>query len=202
MSVVSYTEVAGKNGEVDSQNYRTYTREFQVITNNPQDGPIVVSAALPLAIWSSYYATSTESDPYAKLKSLKCNQDNNELLFWRVTATYDNKPYDLNTVANSSGDLSSSPSSPSSPSPAGGQSPATRNWSISFGVRQTEAHAFQDVNGLAAVASNGQPFEGGLVIPVSIPFFSITVYSFAPNFQKPGQFVNTCNNAMFLGFNT
>ena len=69
-------------------------------------------------------------------------------------------------------------------------------------MRQTEAHVFQDVNGLAAVASNGQPFEGGLVIPVSIPFFSITVYSFAPNFQKPGQFVNTCNNAMFLGFNT
>lgn len=47
MSVVSWTEIAGKNGGIDAMNYRNYTREFQVITNNPQDGPQTVAAAIP-----------------------------------------------------------------------------------------------------------------------------------------------------------
>lgn len=139
------------------------------------------------------------------MKSIQCSQDSNELLYWKLTASYDSKPYDANSIANATAGgagLGASPTSPASQSPPGGQSPASRNWSLSFGVKQTEARVFQDVNGLAATASNGQPFEGGLTVPVSIPFFTLTTYSFTPNYQKPGQYVNRCNDAVFFGYNT
>jgi hypothetical protein len=165
-----------------------------------------VSAAIPLQLWVSFYSVPGESDPYAKLKAIKCEPMSGELLFWKLTAQYDNKPFDTNTISNptatSGGSLTNTPTQPSAPSPPGGQSPQVRPWGIKWGCRQTEEFVWEDRNGKKAVASNGQPFEGGLQVPKAQPYFTLTCYTALANYQKVGQYVNCCNDAMFLGFNT
>jgi hypothetical protein len=191
-------------GEVDSQNFRTYNREFTLYTNNPQDGPIVVSAAIPLQLWVSHYSVPGEADPYAKLKALKVEPIANEMYLWKMTATYDNRPFDQYAIANPTGssvpDFAGSPTSPSSPSPPGGQAPQARPWSLKFGARQTEKFIMKDRNDKPACASNGQPFEGGLKVPVSVPFFTLTCYTAEPNWMKVSTFANAVNTTEFFGF--
>lgn len=200
MAVISAVETR-RGGNVDDKNFRNYYREWLLRTDNAQDGPLLVSAHLGLVLWSSYYNAPGESDIYAKCKTINVDPLPGELQAWILKATYDNKPYDTNSIANGTASPSASPGN-ATPQPPGGTDPATRNWSISFGAKQTEQHAYEDVNGQAAAASNGQPFEGGISYNVATPYFTLTTYSFAANFQKVGQYVNTLNNAMWQGFNT
>lgn len=198
---VTATKELRRWGEVDSSNYRTYYREWHIETDDPQDGPLEVSASIGLILWQSSYATPQESDPYARCKSIKVEPMSGELYKWRLTASYDTRPFDSNAIASQS-DPSGSPSAPSQPSPPGGTSPQVRPWSIKFGARQTEEHVWKDNNGKPAVASNGQPFEGGLQVPKAQPYFTLTWYSAVPGWGKVAEYVNKCNNAPFLGFGT
>jgi hypothetical protein len=199
MAVISTKEIK-RTGEVDSQNYRTYSVEWLLETDNPQDGPIQVSAALGLILWSSSYGTGAEADPYAKCKSITVEPVSGELYFWQIIATYDNRPYDTNAIQPTIG--SGSPTQPTAPTPPSGTAPQFRAWQVKFGARQTEEFLVEDINGKKAVASNGQPYEGGLAIPKALPYFSLTAYTLQPNYQKVGQYVNRCNDAPFLGYNT
>lgn len=204
MAVTSVVEYKSSGG-VDENNYRHYTRKWLIRCNDPADGPLTASTAVSLTLWSSYYQSGNDADTTALLKSIEVQPnggDDHEIYLWEMTANYDNKPFQSNAIANQSGSMGTTPTAPSSPTPSGGTAPASRPWSVKFGVRQTEEYLTEDKNGLDAVASNGQPFEGGLQAPKAVPYFTLTCYTTSPNYSKVGQYVNTCNNAMFLGFNT
>lgn len=201
MAIIRWEELR-RWGEVDEQNYRVYYREFMLYSDDKQDGPLTVSAAIPLQLWVSHYSVPGESDVHAKLKSIRVEPVGGEQYLWKQTVRYDNKPFDANSIAEQSAGLGGPPSQPSAPSPPGGQSPAVRPWSIKFGARQTEQAISEDLTGAAVVASNGQPFEGGLMVPVAVPYFQLTCYAAAPNYHKVGLFVNHCNQGAFLGFNS
>lgn len=204
MAGIRYEELK-RTGEVDSQNFRQYTREFLVHTDDPQDGPGIVSAYVGLTLWADYYDVSGEADPAARLKGIKVEPVSGELYLWKLIASYDSRPFDQNAIANPTtggGSLADAPTAPASPQPPGGTAPASRHWQIKWGARQTEEHVFEDINGQAAVASNSQPFEGGLAVPKAQAYFTLTCYVASPNYHKVGQYTNTCNDDMFLGFNT
>lgn len=206
MAVTRWHELS-RSGAVDSQNFRTYTRNFRVYTDSKTTGPIEVSAAIPIAIWSSYYSVEDESDPYALAKSIQVTPfaETQEGAAWDYVVTYDNRPFDFGSINNPlAGDtppgLGASPSLPSAPTPPGGTNPAVRPWSLKFGTDNTQFSPVEDVNGDPIAASNTQRYAG-VTVDRAIPYFSLSIPRASVNFSKPGTYVNAINGDVFFGYN-
>jgi len=204
MAVIRWDEI-GRTRDVSADGHRDYVRTFRAYVDDKQDGPIEVMSAIPIAQWVSYYSTPGESDPYALAQTASAKPNGDEQFCWDVTYTYSTKPFDTGSINNptagtSPPGLGAGPTPPSSPTPPAQQSPAVRPWSLKFGAEQTQQAApAVDRFGQNVRASNGQPYTG-LQYDVAICYFELTIPRLTANFGKPGFYVNTTNNDVFMGF--
>lgn len=194
MAVVEVKELS-RSGNIDEQGYRSYRREFLVRTDDPLDGPLTVAAGVPVPFYSVYNLGGGEVDLFARCKRQDATPVPGELYLWRFTADYDSKPLDLNIGSN--GGMTPS----GEPQPFNAVAPNLRPWMIKFGSTQIEEVITTDysVPSKRVVASNGQPFEG-LSVTRSIAQFTVTGWTVLPGFDKVQTYVNTVNDAPFLGF--
>jgi hypothetical protein len=92
MAILSNNELfPGRDGNVDFLRRRTYTRVFEVYTDDPLDEAFVVSSAIGLPLRGESYPF----DLFARCISINPKQDDADPLRWEVTCKYDSQPTDL-----------------------------------------------------------------------------------------------------------
>lgn len=84
MSILSVTELARQEGERDSQGGITYTRRFQVQTDDPETEPYTVLSATGIPALNEAYP----GDSKAKCRSVRPAQDSGSRLVWEVLVEY------------------------------------------------------------------------------------------------------------------
>jgi len=84
MAYVSFKELAGKSGSVNSSFQRQYTRQFRIITDDATAGPFYAGSHPSLPLIFSVYP----EDAKAFCVSLSPVQDGDNPLAWTVTAQY------------------------------------------------------------------------------------------------------------------
>lgn len=117
---------------------RTYRIVFVVITDNPDDGVMVVGNASGIPHKGDVYATATDFDPGALCQDVSPKQDPDEQTVWEVVATY----------SSHSGDPMKDDHNPM-------VHPPDIHWS-SWG--ETRA-LYEDFNGKKFVNTAGQPLD-------------------------------------------
>lgn len=128
---------------------RTYERTFTVTTDDPDDGPATVAAALPVGIGDSYVCRN-DSDPGSFCQSIdvECTTDDGK--GWTAVARYG--PYDANLE------------------PA---NPVERPIKVSWSFARFERPVIVDLDGVPVLNSAGDPFDPPLTIDDSRPILTI-----------------------------
>lgn len=90
MSVVgSALEMPNSPEASISMGKRSYTRRFRVITNDRNDGPLIVLSAAGIPPLYTQYATPNESDPIALVRSYDPQRIGPAQLVWTVAVKYE-----------------------------------------------------------------------------------------------------------------
>lgn len=149
MSVVSVKELYTRTSEINEKGQRSYTRTFQVITDDQWTGPAVVREAVGIAVGDTYL-TSTEYDDYAYClsKSASCTAEDGKQ--WTVTVAYGPPPE------------------------TDSQNPLNDPPEITWSFSQFQRPAEQTRNGEAIVNVCGDPFANEISRDDSRPILSIT----------------------------
>lgn len=176
---------------------REYKRTYQVITDDPGDGPGIVATYVPTVLWEPYN-TGQEVDLLARLKKKSARQINQQGdgFFWIVECEYNTQP-----IAQGENSGGSPPSG--DPAQQQQQSPENRNPVIEFGSEKTTKILVKDIiNGNEVCASNKQPFDPPLEVPAAFPTFTVTLFKLpgADNFGNIATYTNSINSGAFLGF--
>src|SRR5437763_1908816 len=97
MSVISVTELpTGRGMSLGERWKRNYMREFQVYTNNRNDGPLQVLNAVGIPLYSSYVnIDGSESDPLALANNIRPQQDSEDPFKWTVQVSYSSVTFDF-----------------------------------------------------------------------------------------------------------
>jgi hypothetical protein len=181
-----YREIS-REGNIDEKGIRYYTRTFQVLTDNFQEGPGIVAAYVPVNLYASY-VTPTETDLYAILKKKTARQI--EPGQWEVVCEYDSAPFDTGNQSGSS-----------TPGGANNQvAPTSRPWILRFGSNKGTKLLTKDLNNVEVVASNGQPFDPPLEVPTAYPTIQITAYKATFSFSSITLYTNAINSDAWQGF--
>lgn len=164
----------GRVGKDDWNKHRTYTRVFEVWTDDPNDDVTVVGNATGIPLLGD----SHPNDDAAVVVSVSPSQSEETPLRWTVAIEYDTQP----PVRDALQPSATSPPPPPPPGAPGPQSPADRAenpldrapiWKVSF--QQTEQVVTRTfANGEDIVNSAGLPFDPPLTIEVSRPLISCT----------------------------
>lgn len=187
-----YREIA-REGSIDEVGKRVYKRTFQVITDDPGDGPGIIASCVPTVLWEAYN-TGQELDLLARLKRKSARQvnSNGDGFFWIVECEYDTEP-----VAQGTEDTGSDPAQPQQ------TTPDSRVPTIEFGSEKTDKIVRKDIiNDHDVVASNGQPFDPPLTVQAPWPTFTISCYKTIPseNFGNITTYTGSINAGAFKGF--
>jgi hypothetical protein len=164
-----YREIS-KEGSFD-KGIRRYTRVYKVTTDNPALGPGQICTLTPDLLYQSW-VSGTEVDLWALLKKKSAKMvETPSGHFWEVTCEYDSEPFEK-------GEGGTSPTG--GPTDNNNQAPDVRPWQIEYGTNKTTKLLVKDLNGVEVVASNGQPYDPALEIPVCRPTITITAYKAIP----------------------
>lgn len=177
-SILSVNEIAdGRDSSYDATtNDRTYTRVFRVITDSPMVGALAVRTADGLPRRGSIYATDTEVDLSARVKSIDPSQDSDNAKIWLVRVEYDSRVEDEP------------------------ENPLERPPEISWGFAQFQRIAWRDVDGKAIVNSAGEYFDPPIEIDDSRPVLSIVRNEASFNPSLAIEYQDAVNSDSFMGF--
>ncbi|WP_254509892.1 hypothetical protein [Anatilimnocola floriformis] len=176
MSIVSVREVGGgREGSVNEKGERRYTRVFQVITDSALDGPLLVRTAPGIPGRGNIYATATEFDPGAKVKTITPSQSDNPKI-WEVRVEYDSVTEDEP------------------------ENPLERPPEVSWSAAPYSRVAWKDNDGKAIVNSAGHYFDPPLEVDDSRPVLSVTRNEAAFNPSLAIDYQDAVNSDGFLGF--
>jgi hypothetical protein len=174
--IISVREVSsGRTGTVNEKGERSYTRTFQVITDSALDGPLYVRQAPGIPVRGSIYATDTEIDPGARVKSITPSQSDNPKV-WEVRVEYSSTTEDEQ------------------------ENPLERAPEISWSAAPYTRVAWKDNNGKAIVNSAGQYFDPPLEVDDSRPVLTITRNEASFNPSLAIDYQDAVNSDAFLGF--
>jgi hypothetical protein len=177
MAVVSVQELFdSREGGADKDGRATYSRTWEVITDDPLDGPKTASAAAGIPARGAPYETDTEDDPFALAQDARVRQSSESPLIWYVTVNYDSR-FDWPTGVQPSDAVASSGSGGTVTPPDPGEqdeSPLNRPpvWRCTF--QQTQEVAEYDFSGDAIVNAAGLPFDPPVMKDVSHPVVTLT----------------------------
>lgn len=150
MAVVKVREPFARSGSINAQWQREYERAFTVETDDADDGPVTVGAAIPVKIGDTYRSRN-DSDPGSYCQSIRVSCDTEGGKFWTATAQYG--PRDI---------LSQEPRDPT-------ERPIKVSWSFS----RFERPVVLDQDGKPVLNSAGDPFDPPLTVPDSWPLLTI-----------------------------
>jgi hypothetical protein len=176
MAVVSVGEQYSRSGSMNSRWQRTYTRQWKVITNDPNDGPKTVREALPVSLGNSY-STPNEVDKGSYVNSIDAVSEGDDGLSWLVNVQYG--PYDATINP---------------------QDPTQRPIELNYEASQFQRPSIEDVNGKAIANSAGDPFDPPLMKDDSRPVFVITRNEMTYNDEVMATYRDTVNSDVFFGY--
>lgn len=189
----------GRTGKDDWNKHRTYTRVFEVWTDDPNDDVTVAGNATGIPLLGD----SHPSDAAAVVVSVVPTQDSETPYRWDVSIEYDTQP----PVRDSLQPTTTSPPPPPPPGAPGPQTPADRAenpldrapiWKVSF-QQTTEVVTRTFANGEDILNSAGLPFDPPITIEVSRPLISVTWNVATLNLDKIDLLQDGVNNAEFFG---
>lgn len=175
MSVIEVSEVYQRSGTQNQDWKRTYSRQWQVITNNHADGPVTVRESVPVRI-GNVFECGNDVDLGAYCTSINASCTAVDGLQWEVTAEYG--PYDANVA------------------PA---NPVERPIEISWGFDQFQRVAERDANDDPIVNSAGEPFDPPVMIDDSRSVLTITRNESTYNDELAADFKDSINLDVFWG---
>lgn len=110
MGIVAVREIHfGRTHQARATGQRTFTRHFQVQTDNPRTSQLQVRLATGIPRLFDIYNTGLESDNWCFVESIQVDQERNNLNTWYITVNYSSISTDpvytrpLNQVAGSPG---------------------------------------------------------------------------------------------------
>jgi hypothetical protein len=157
MAIVSFSELPQRTGGTQADFKRRYTRVFKVYSDDRDDGPKTVAAAIGLGIGSTY-AAGNDSDAGSFVQSIEARETGDLLagmgLLWHVTVQYDGVDPTQDGAAD--------------------DNPLNKPVEWTYGTNRFERVVDKDVNGTAVLNTAGQPFDPPLVIDDSRPVIQAT----------------------------
>lgn len=150
MALVSAKEIDGRGGAIDVELQGTYTRVFQVITDNPLDGPLSAMSAIGIRRGDVYF-NGQELDPNAFATDIRADPagDADDARQWVVTVDY-------------------------GPLPPRQDNPLDEPPEVEWGFAQFEEVCDQDVFGVAILNSAGDYFDPPVVRDDSRTVLTVT----------------------------
>lgn len=177
MAIVSVREVAsGRDGSLNNKGERSYSRTFQVVTSDPLDGPLLVRTAAGIPQRGSIYATATEFDPGAKVKTVNPAQDADNPKVWTVRVEYDSVTEDKP------------------------ENPLDRPAEITWSAAPYSRVVWRDVDGKAILNSAGSYFDPPLEVDDSRPVLTIVRNEATYNPAVAIDYQDAINSDSWLGF--
>lgn len=185
----------GRTGKDDWNKHRTYTRVFEVWTDDPNDGVTVAGSATGVPDLGD----SHPEDAAAVVVSVVPTQDEATPLRWTVAVEYDTQP----PVRDSLQPETVSPPPPPPP-PASPQTPADRKenpldrapiWRVGF--QQTTVPATYSLFGAEIIVRNSAklPSDPPPMVERSMPSVSVTYNTASFNFSKLVETQDAVNDA-------
>lgn len=164
MAVVEIEEqFAGRRGGSGEKNAREYVRVWLVTTDDPDDGPLTVRAAIAASKGVAVgvpYKTDKESDLGALCKGTTEDQVQDNL-HWLVTASYGSNVDESEQEEN----------------------PLLRPTEIEFDSEQFQRPAEKDIEGEPILNSAGEQYEQPVEMDDSRPVFVFTRNEARPNYR-------------------
>jgi hypothetical protein len=157
MAVVTFSELPQRTGGTQADFKRRYTRVFQVYSDDRDDGPVTVAAAIGLGIGSTY-SCGNDTDLGSFVQSIEARETGELLagmgLLWHVTVQYDG----VDPTQDGEAD----------------DNPLNKPVEWRYGTNRFERVVDKDVSGVAVLNTAGQPFDPPLVIDDSRPVIQAT----------------------------
>jgi len=185
-----------KEASIDKDGVQRYVHSWLVEASDVDATEIQVGAVLPS------WGTVHPDDPIAIVKGVSAKQRKEDLCFWDCEVQYD-------TAQDRTDAGTRTPGSMSEPASRGGNSnqaaPNLRPWVYKWGSRHRTVHLTQDRSATPkdVVNAAGQPFDGGLEVPVVNPTLHITGYKLI-GAVTPGakiiRFADKVNDSLWMGF--
>lgn len=132
--VVLAEQMSPRSGRLDKDSNHSYTRTFQVQTDNPLDGAAQAMLACGIAIGQPY-VTLTESDPYAVCIGVSAECQSEDGKTWSATVEYG--PRDVRDDVN----------------------PLLEPLEVSWSFARFEEIVDKDLQGRAIATSAGEPYD-------------------------------------------
>jgi hypothetical protein len=175
MSVIEVSELYARSGSIGEDWKRTYSRQWQIITDDKRDGPVTVLAALPVRRGNAFESgNDVDVGAYCNSISVSCTGIDGKQ--WEASAEYG--PFDSNVV------------------PA---NPIERPIDISWGFDQFQRVAERDVDDVAVLNSAGDPYDPPAMIDDSRSVLTITRNESTYNDELAADFKDTVNLDVFWG---
>ena len=156
MAIVDYGELPQRTGKTDSSFKRSYTRVFEVLSDDFADGPITVAAAVGLGLGNTYQS-GNDVDLGAFVQDIEAREveRGQEIGLWNVTVQYGGVD-------------------PTQGGENADGNPLNKPIEVRWGSERYERVVDEDINGDPIVNSAGDPFDPPLVIDDSRPVLQIT----------------------------
>jgi hypothetical protein len=175
MGIISVGEKLSRSGEQNGKGEVTYSRLFQVITDDPWTGAKAVREAVPIAIGEPY-VTSTESDSASVCigKNASCNSEDGKR--WDVTVSYgdNSKVEEQNPLAE----------------------PADISWSFAQFTRPVDI----DCDSVAILNAASDPYSEPIETDDSRPVLKVTRNEAGFDPALANAYRDATNSDSFMGF--
>ncbi len=181
MAVIDIREKrTGRGGSVERNWVRTYTRTFQLITNDPFDSTVTIRASLPVNLGDSYQAFDLsalhEHDTGSFCSRININCVSEDGLQWEAVCDY--SPFDANQFP---------------------QNPLDWPLRISWSNATYQIATHEDVNGDPIRNAAGDFFDPPVTIDDNRPVLRIVRNEASYDPALAGQFSDAVNEGVFFG---
>lgn len=169
-------ELYGRVGMQGADWRRSYTRMWQVITDDPTDGPRTVREALPVGLGMAYSVSATEFDNGAFVNSIACRCTSDDGLQWEAVVEYG--PYQPLEHP---------------------QSPLDEQPQISWSWAEFQRPANQDVDGKPILNKAGDTYTKPFMIDDPRPVLQLSRNEASFDQTYADQYRNKVNSTSFFG---
>lgn len=176
MAIVYAKDTTDRTGELDAAWQRTYTRKFEVLTDEAIDDASVVLAALATGGLNIGlpYVTATGSDPKSFIRGIKVSSSADDGKYWDAEVEYG--PFDPNVV----------------------EDPLSRPPDISFGFVEWEEIVDEDISNNPVVNTAGDAYDPPVTRQNHLAVLSVSRYESTFNALLASQYKDSVNSDVFF----
>lgn len=192
MAVVSVEETPESRGGYDDEYQREYTRTFEVLTDDEDDGPITVEFAAGIPrVWDAFVERNgTSGDAIAVCRKVSARRSLDDPLMWVVTCEF--------SISRQTG--IGAQGSAANRQPGGTNADDPTKWApqYSWGAQQVKVPFRKDRTGRWVLNSAGDPYDPLPELDASIPTLTVSRYQAAFNAEMAKSYAYAVNADTFL----